>query len=204
MWDFFVNGGPVMYVLLLCSISGLTIIIQKVLFLRSQELDNKTVANYAKDQLTTNGKETTYRVLLTKRKLVLNLLSNAIKLSHLPNEEIELSIKRISTREIPKIEKNMNMLSSIITIAPTLGLFGTVLGLMEIFNVMSGGNIGNPELLSKGIAEALITTVSGLGISIPFLVAYQYLNHRLEIFSTNLEQLLEEIISFCKQTDLKP
>ena len=62
--------------------------------------------------------------------------------------------------QIPKIERLMSVLSSIITVAPILGLTGTVLGLMDIFNVISGGGIGDASLLSSGIAEALINQFS--------------------------------------------
>lgn len=204
MWEFFAKGGPVMFFLLMCSITGVTIIVQKFLFLKVQELNTEVVSNYVKDQLSTNGKETTYRTLLTKRKIMLKMLSSAIRLSHLSREEIEDGIKQVTYAEIPKIEKNMNILSSIITIAPILGLFGTVLGLMDIFNVMSGGGIGNPEALSKGISEALITTVTGLGIAMPFIVAYQYLSHRLDTFTLHLERLVYDIITFCKTNQIKP
>ncbi len=203
MWELFAKGGPVMYILLLCSITGVTIIIQKVLFLKSQDLNPNVIASYVKDQLLSNGKDATYRHLLTKRKMILKVVSHAIKVSHLNRDDFEDSIKQVTFAETPKIEKNLNILSSIITIAPILGLFGTVLGLMDVFNVIAGGGVGNAEALSRGIAEALITTVTGLGIAIPFLVAYNYLTQQLENFSLQIEHVLYDILLFCKSTTLK-
>ncbi len=203
MWELFAKGGPVMYVLLLCSITGVTIIIQKFLFIRSQALNPNVTSSYIKDQLLSHGKEATFRQLLTKRKMMLKIVSQAIKLSHLDRENFDDGIKQITYTENPKIEKNLNILSSIITIAPILGLFGTVLGLMDVFNVIAGGGIGNEEALSRGIAEALITTVTGLGISIPFLVIYNYLTQQLDTFSLQIERVLYDILLFCKTTTLK-
>ena len=95
-------------------------------------------------------------------------------------------------QESPKYEKNLNVLSSIITVSPILGILGTVLGLMDVFNVISGGGLGNASQLSSGIAEALISTVLGLSITIPFIFAYHYLTHQVDQRLQRLEQSLEQ------------
>ena len=96
----------------------------------------------------------------------------------------------------------MPILSSIITAAPILGLTGTVLGLMDIFNVISGGAIGDTQALSSGIATALITTVSGLIIAIPFIFFYQYLSQKIEFYVIELERMSYEMLSFVVQMKL--
>ena len=70
--------------------------------------------------------------------------------------------------------------------------------LIDIFSVISGGEIGNASALSGGIAEALITTVTGLGIAVPLILAYQHLNSKIDTFITSLKQLNNDIIQHCK------
>ena len=92
----------------------------------------------------------------------------------------------------------MPILTSIISVAPILGLTGTVLGLMDIFNVISGGGLGDPELLSSGIAEALITTVTGLIIVVPCIFANQFLTQQIDQTILTIQTVAKDTISFCQ------
>ncbi|MCP4050247.1 MAG: MotA/TolQ/ExbB proton channel family protein [bacterium] len=197
MWQLFIKGGPVMYLLFFCSLVGVYIIVEKLLYLKVNCIENEYITDKIKNRLVTSGREQTLRELRTERKLMLRVLSSAIKFAGSNREAVEEGVKEVTYQEIPKLEKNMNILSSIITVAPILGLLGTVLGLMDVFNVISGGNLGDAAALSAGIAEALITTVTGLSIAIPFIFLNQYLSYRIEIFILTTERLVNQMISFC-------
>jgi biopolymer transport protein ExbB len=196
MFQLLVKGGPVMYLLLLCSFAGVYIIVEKILYIKSNVIDSNYAIDKIKNRLVSIGKEQTLRELRTDRRLMLQVISSAIKYSDLPKDMIQEAIKEVTYRELPKLEKNMNVLSSIITVAPIMGLLGTVLGLMDVFNVISGGNLGDAAALSSGIAEALITTVTGLSIAIPFIFLNQFLMHKIEVFVLETERLINEIIVF--------
>ncbi|MFC1751926.1 MotA/TolQ/ExbB proton channel family protein [Thermoproteota archaeon] len=197
MWELMIKGGPVMYFLFICSVAGLYIIIQKVLYLKLNTVPNEYIIDKIKTNLITIGRDQTLKELRSERRLMLRVLATALKFSTHSNEEIKDGIKEITYLEIPKLERNMNILSSIITVAPILGLLGTVLGLMNIFNVISGGNIGDAAALSSGIAQALITTVTGLTIAIPFIFLYQYLTHKIDVFILDMERLMNDVLHFC-------
>ena len=201
MWELFIKGGPIMYSLLLCSLGAFYIIIQKYLFLNVQAVDADTSLDTIKSQLLNVGKEETLRDLRSKRKIILRVAGHAIKYSHLDREAIRDSIKEASINEVQKLEQGISLLSGLITVTPILGLMGTVLGIMDIFNVISGGHIGSPELLSKGIAEALITTVSGLGIAIPCILLYQYLRNRIDTILMGMEKFAYNITLFIQDND---
>jgi len=136
--------------------------------------------------------------LRTERTVTVRILINSIKLVGKDREDIQDGIRDSLTTEIPEMEKLMPILSSLITVAPILGLTGTVLGLMDIFQVISGGGIGDTAQLSSGIAEALITTVTGLLIVVPFIFAYQYLSQKIEHQIVHLEKMSFDMVSFCK------
>ena len=198
MFDFIAKGGPIMYLLLPCSLYGGYIVIQKLLFFRLNKYNRSLFIEQLKTQLMSVGKQTTIQELRVQNKTVPRIVAMAIELSDQPMETIQDGIQDITTREMPELDRNMPILSSITTIAPILGLLGTVIGLMDIFNVISGGGIGDAQALSSGIAQALITTVTGLSIAIPFIVLANIISQKSDVFMLNLEHTASDIVSFCK------
>jgi biopolymer transport protein ExbB len=81
--------------------------------------------------------------------------------------------------ELKRMKRTLGILDTIITIAPLLGIFGTVTGILGAFGALEG-QIPDPKIVAAGIAEAVITTVAGLGIAIPTVVAYNYFCSRVE------------------------
>lgn len=194
--DLFIKGGPIMVLLLLCSCVAGYIIIERYWFLKEQTLDVRVILIEIKKDLLKLGKEKAIRKLKIRRTCIGRVVSESIKHSHLERNIFRDTIKEVSISEIERLEKNIPFLTAIITISPILGLMGTVLGIMDIFNVISGGYIGNPELLSKGIAEALITTVTGLGITIPCILLYHYFRNRVDMIVMGMEQCAYTITLF--------
>ena len=82
--------------------------------------------------------------------------------------------------EIARMRRNMGVLDTIITVAPLLGIFGTVLGIISSFDMLGAGGIDHPEAVTKGIAQALITTASGLGIAILTVFPFNYFDARID------------------------
>jgi biopolymer transport protein ExbB len=201
MFDLLFKGGPVMILLVACSFFGLYTIIQKILFFKIHFSDTNETIKTIKEDLLTNGIEITLNSLRPDRKIVSKVLGNAIKLHDQPREKIQDGIRESIYNQIPKIDHLMPLLSSIISAAPILGLTGTVIGLMDIFNVISGGAIGDAQALSSGISTALITTVTGLLISVPLIFCYQYFNQKIEHFILDLERMSYEMIQFCQKND---
>lgn len=203
MLDVLHKGGPIMYALLLCSIYGVYIIIEKYLFLKSFKFTEDALINQIKDHLANVGKQETIRFLNKQPHVFFHVLATALTASDYDNQQTQDMLKEGMLKALPQFENNMPVLSGIITVAPILGLLGTVVGLIDIFNVISGGGIGDPTLLSSGIAQALITTVTGLSITIPFVIAYQFLQQRIERYMSLAEQMSYRLISFCKLNTVK-
>jgi biopolymer transport protein ExbB len=102
--------------------------------------------------------------------------------------------------EITHMRRYMGVLDTIITIAPLLGIFGTVIGIIGSFDMLGSGGIDHPEAVTKGIAQALITTASGLGIAILTVFPFNYFNARIERaarfiekYATSLEIVYEKL-----------
>lgn len=159
MIDFFLKGGFLMWPILLCSIAGFAIVINKLVQYR-QIL--KEIEGPLRD------------VLKAKPSILVPILK---RLEDACDTQ-ELTI--IGTRQIREIEKGLSWLSLIATIAPLLGLTGTVTGMIKAFMVIAASSSVNPSMLASGIWEALITTVAGLLVAIPVSVGHHYLEKQAD------------------------
>jgi biopolymer transport protein ExbB len=105
--------------------------------------------------------------------------------------------------EIARMRKFMGVLDTIITVAPLLGIFGTVMGIISSFDMLGGG-MDHPEAVTKGIAQALLTTASGLGIAILTVFPFNYFNARIERAARFIEKYATSLeIVYKKMSDNK-
>lgn len=205
MLELLAKGGPIMIVLLVCSLVGAYIVIQKILFLRLNRINGQHVIDAIKTRLHNEGKHSTVKFLHRDNKVMTSIMANVIHYAGLPSNEVQAAIQQVTRKDLQQLDRNMGTLSAIVTVAPILGLLGTVLGLMDIFNVISGGGIGDPALLSGGIAKALITTVAGLTLSVPFIFLHSLLSRLIDQFSSRTESYANDLLYFVRSNGgLKP
>jgi biopolymer transport protein ExbB len=174
MADLFLKGGPLMYPILLGSVVGFAILIDKLIQFRKilRELDIPL-----SDILRREAKP---RILVP----VLEGLKNN-------SDEKEISI--IGTKQIRKIEKGLSWLALIASIEPLLGLTGTVTGMIKAFIVIEKSTSVNPSMLAGGIWEALITTAAGLLVAIPIHIGHHYLENRADDIAFLLKEITSEL-----------
>ncbi|NLU42024.1 MAG: MotA/TolQ/ExbB proton channel family protein [Firmicutes bacterium] len=175
MLDAFLKGGPVMYPILLCSIISLAVVIERMIVLHRRNTDPDELVEdvkYAVEQgRIIEGVQIAKRSRSPLSSLIIVALTNIGK----PRSEVEEAVQIAGNAEIRRLEKNMQLLGLIITVAPLLGLLGTVTGIIQSFNVLGlTAGVTDPAVLSIGIAEALITTAAGLTVAIPTQVMYTY------------------------------
>lgn len=198
-----VNGGPVVWLLIVFSLIATTVIIVKALQLWWQLRLADNSAHQALDQLAQGHKP--QAVLLSKgnRNPQANLVYQVIDLydrSDLSPELKKDEAVRVARGQVVQLGSYLRILEVIATLAPLLGLFGTVLGMIEAFQAMeaAGSNV-NPAVLSGGIWQALLTTAVGLAVAIPVSMAYSWLDRRVEVEGLRLQDTLERAITLCAQ-----
>ena len=103
-------------------------------------------------------------------------------------EAIKVLLEQEKRRELFRWERGLEMLSTIARVAPLLGLLGTVLGMVEVFRTISAGRGADMLYLASGIWEALLTTVAGLSVAIPVVLAYAYLSSRVDMVEETLSR----------------
>jgi biopolymer transport protein ExbB len=106
----------------------------------------------------------------------------------------------VAMAEQPLLDRYLNVLATIVTVSPLLGLLGTILGLIRIFHAVAGDQMGSTAALSGGIAIALITTFTGLAIAIPFLVIYNGFSTRVEAVINEIELRVTELLNLQAKT----
>ena len=172
MLDLILQGGPVMAPIIIISIIALGLIVERsVVFARAHER-RQDLAAYAIECMEKGEARELSQELEKSRSPIAGVLEEGVKNRHLPAADRELRMEARAMREIGRLERNVNYLSSVANIETLLGLLGTVTGMIRSFISLRLSGIADPAVLAGGIAEALITTAAGLFVAIPSLVAY--------------------------------
>ena len=176
------KGGPVMVPLLLCSMISLAVTIERFLFwrrIRSKELVNQMLTLVEKGQ-----PQEALRLGQSSDLPIVRVLAEG--LAHL-NPSPSKAMEAAAQAEVSVLKRRLTILDTIITLAPLLGLLGTVTGMISSFGIMSEAGIGQPHAVTGGVAEALIATATGLLIAILTLIPYNYFTSRAEREMENME-----------------
>lgn len=177
-----------MYPIIFCSIVALAIFLERLWVLRRKNIIPQdfvsNVEGLLKKQKITDAVFLCQNDLSSIAKIFLAGLRSTQKGMWLVKEAIE----ERGSREATILEKNVDILSTIANLTPLLGLLGTVSGMIKTFNAISVQGIGNPAPLAGGIAEALITTATGLCIAIPTLVCYRFLKDKASALIFEMEE----------------
>ena len=198
MYQFFNNGGPVMYPLLVCSLIVLTVIIERMLFWFKTDLQrNRPLVDEVLELCRCGDWEAVRLKTRGCKDFVVRILVSGIL--HRDFSMLK-AMEAAAADEIQSMKRFMGVLDTMITVAPLLGIFGTVLGIITSFEMLGTAGIENPRAVTAGVAQALITTATGLGIAILSVFPYNYYNARvdraaldMEKYATSLEIVYEKI-----------
>jgi biopolymer transport protein ExbB len=187
-----IKGGPIMIPLLACSVIALAVVIERFMFWRkisSAEAAEKLLRLVEQREFAKALKAEQAAESPVMRVLVAGLAHGAPSATK--------AMEATAQDQIPILKKRLTILDTIITLAPLLGLLGTVIGMIGSFDIMSASGIGQPHAVTGGVAEALIATATGLLIAILTLVPYNYFSsraereiERMEYYASRLELLL--------------
>jgi biopolymer transport protein ExbB len=199
MIDIFIKGGPVMYPLLGCSIIALTVILERALFwIRESVRADRRLIERVLELCRKGDWGAVKREVAHSRDFVIRILVSGIL--HREFSMIK-AMESSAAEEIKRMRRYMNVLDTMITVAPLLGIFGTVIGIITSFELLGSTGIEHPEAVTAGIAQALITTAAGLGIAILSVFPYNYFNTRvenaaltIEKYATSLEIVYEKLL----------
>ena len=200
MVDVLVKGGPVMIPLVICSVVALAVVFERILYLLRTNQDPDRALRLIALAIERDRMVDAVAAVHKIKGQIGTLAATALAAAGRPREQVETEVRMAGEREEFLLERRLPTLEMVITIAPLLGLLGTVLGLIKNFDVLAV----SPQLLeagalSAGIAEALITTAAGLSIAVGAYMLYVFITgmidkriREMNEFATNVVTLLTE------------
>ncbi|MCW8943656.1 MAG: MotA/TolQ/ExbB proton channel family protein [Sedimenticola sp.] len=188
MFELVKAGGILMLPIIACSIVAMAIIIERLWALRSQRvIPNNLVAQIW--QLHSKGQLTNAHVVTVKEGSPLGRILAAGLVNRQHSKIImKEAIEEVGRQVVHELERYLNTLGTIASIAPLLGLLGTVIGMIKVFAAIMTAGVGDPTVLAGGISEALITTAAGLSVAIPSLMFHRYFGGRVERLVVKMEE----------------
>lgn len=203
MLEFLLRGGPVMIPLALCSLLATAITFERILALRRSRVIPREILHVA--EAAHPGKDLSVAISVCERNpgVFSDILRSGLEAANMPWETVRDVILDAGRQETPRLERNLVWLETIAGVAPLLGLLGTVLGMIKTFASISAAGLGDPQVLSEGISEAMITTAVGLGIGIPTLVAHNLLAARTEAYVVEIESHASRLLARWRRRDEK-
>jgi len=193
-FELILKGGFMMVPLLLSALVALTVVIERfVLFYR----DYKTPVGLKPqifDLLGRGEKGAAIKLCHESGTPVGAVMAAGLEHLASPVQEMELAMKNEAEEWIPVLERRIEVLDTVITAAPLMGLLGTITGMMASFRVLSEKGVNEPNAITGGVAEALIATATGLVIALLCLVAYNYLSTVIKNFIYEIESAASKLI----------
>lgn len=195
------SGGWTMLPLVLCSLTAVTIVIEKFLYgptkaralPRDFEVQALTLAKVGKV-------EELYRLSQQHKTPAARIIQSIIGEGTPERSALERAAALQGRKEIEHYERFISILGSIAAVGPLLGLLGTIFGMIDTFHIISSAGAGNPKMMASGISEALVSTATGLTVAIPALLFYRFFQGRVRSVTSDLEFFSEEIVGYLSNT----
>ena len=189
-------GGPVMYPIILCSVVGLAVSIQKIIQLLLSPTGSDQLMRSVKINMSQGRPVEAMQAAKAAKGPVAGLARAAVSNYGRPYSEIKDAIEMAGREEVHAMERKMNVLDGIVTLAPLLGLLGTVTGLIKNFQVLSAfAGLTTPAQLSGGIAEAMITSAPGLIVAAPLMLVYSWLSVVIDDKVAEMDRRAAELLA---------
>jgi len=187
--EFLISGGPVMVPIGLASIIGLAAFIERAFVLRRERVVPRHFAVEV-ESLIEQERWGDVQTLCKKVDTAAGrVVATALEARGAPRSVVKERLEEVGRREGAELERTSSVLGTVASVSPLLGLLGTVWGMILTFDVIQQQGIGVVSSLAGGISQALITTMAGLSVGIPALVAYKWVLARADAFVLELEEL---------------
>jgi biopolymer transport protein ExbB len=183
-----------MIILAGCSVIVLTFIFERWLFFKHTSIDADRFYIKIKDAFRNEGIEKAITVCNTSLSPLAAVVKSGLEESDRSAHAASEMMDATAIEQRNKLEKNLNVLGTLGNIAPLIGLFGTVVGIIRAFHSLAVSGSGGPSVISAGIAEALITTASGLAVAVPAVIFYNFFLRRVSTIMSEIEVVSKKVM----------
>lgn len=197
------NGGALMYFIILMSVLGTGVIIEKFIYFRISEKRKFDDLKEEINEYLEKGDLPGVIEYLDKTKCSTGKVLKEVFTSCNKDTKsivvLEEKAREQALAQIPRLEKNMWILSMVAHVTPLIGLLGTVTGMIKAFQAVAIHGTGDASILAEGISEALFTTAGGLFVAIPALIIYNYYNKKIDDVVNDMEKGSVEVINYFRR-----
>lgn len=183
-----------MIILVACSVIVLTFIFERWLFFKHTSVDADRFFIKIKDAFRNDGVEKAISVCNSSLSPLAAVIKSGLEEVESNNSAASEMMDATAIEQRTKLEKNLNVLGTLGTIAPFIGLFGTVVGIIRAFHSLAVSGSAGPSVISAGIAEALITTAAGLVVAVPAVIFYNYFLRRVNTIMNEIESVSKKVL----------
>lgn len=203
MWEMILAGRYMMIPISLASLVGMAVLIERIYVLRQGRIIIPEIAEAVMTLSASKDLSVAYAICDRRPGPFANLVRAG--LDHADNDwtVIRDVLEETGRQEATRLTRRLGVLETVAAVSPLLGLLGTVLGMIRVFATISLAGLGNPETLSSGISEAMVTTAAGLIIGIPALVAYNWLNGRADRIIFDLEFYSSKVLDTLRRRQIE-
>jgi biopolymer transport protein ExbB len=202
------DAGPLMYAILLCSFLLVAFVLERSVSLRRSRVIPKPFVKRILQQLREGqlDREQALQLCAENGSPVANVFAGALRKWGRPGVEVEQGVIDAGERATNGLRQYLRVFYAVATVGPLLGLMGTVLGMIQLFNVIAdhaGNSLGQAELLAGGIAKALLNTAGGLAVAIPASILYVFFVSRVDRLVIEIDKQAQEVVNMISAEELQ-
>jgi len=183
----FINrGGPAMYGLLACSIIAVAIVIERLVFFAQQHGDSKELLRQLGAKIAQDDIAGAIKVCHQNKGMLPKILEFGLLRGNKNRADITDALSIALMEHLNTLERNLSIIGTIAVIAPFVGLFGTVLGIIRAFDDIALKGNSTPAVVAAGVSEALITTAAGLFVAVIAVIFFNYFRTRIKAYNQEM------------------
>lgn len=198
--ELFKKGGLVMYPLLFCSLIVMTIAVERFLIYRKSATDTNRLITELTPRLESRDWQGAQRVCEGASGVTAQMLARGLANISFDACDLESAMTNTAAQSAARLRERLGYLDAIVTMAPLLGLLGTVIGMISSFSIMTIKS-GQPHAITGGVGEALVATATGLCVAVLALIVHTYFSHRLDTIVNDMEQYGSMLIEAKRRSD---
>ncbi len=194
-----ISGGPAMWALLLLSIIAIAIVIERLMFFATQHSDSKGLLRSLGQKIAADDLNGAIKVCQQNKGMLPKILEFGLKRGEKNRADITDALSIALMEHLNSLERNLGIIGTIAVIAPFVGLFGTVLGIIKAFQDIALKGNSTPAVVAAGVSEALITTAAGLFVAVVSVVFFNYFKARIKSYNQEMivaANQLAEMLAF--------
>lgn len=194
--EFVQKGGVMMYPLVLCSVLMIALIIERAITLKKSLTDPEALLEDIQAKYTPGGDTAAAIDLAKSRGVIGRIFARGLRNATRNADAIEMAMEHEAASETPNLEANLQVIKTIVNIAPLLGLLGTIAGMITSFRAASQAGLSNPTQILGGISEALISTATGITLAVIGFLAHNYFSNLVRKTIEDVEYFGAELVNY--------